>query len=109
MRSGHSADTVSEFHAEAPQPTASEGLAQDPCVAARTGFEPTTLRSTGIDATNEPRRPITIWVNYISLCKSMRPRFRQHKQIFPTFLRTENFLQAQRSIRFQLNFINPTF
>jgi len=28
-------DTVPEFHAEAPQATTSEGLAQDPFVAAR--------------------------------------------------------------------------
>ena len=40
-RSGHSKDTVSEeFHAEAPQATASERLTQDPYVAARAGFEP---------------------------------------------------------------------
>ena len=58
-RSRHSTDTMSEFHAKAPQPTASaiEGLAQGPYVAARAGFEPTTLRSTAIDSTNEPTRP----------------------------------------------------
>src|SRR6218665_1581169 len=44
-------DTVSEFHAEAPQATVSEGLAQGPYVAARAGFEPTTLRSAAIDFT----------------------------------------------------------
>ena len=39
------------LHAEALQATVSEGLAQCPCmyVAARAGFEPTTLRSKGID------------------------------------------------------------
>src|SRR6218665_2974244 len=42
-RSRHSTDTVLEFHTEAPQATASEGLAQGPYVAARAGFEPTTL------------------------------------------------------------------
>ena len=31
--------------------TASEGLAQGPYVAARSGFEPTTLRTKGIDST----------------------------------------------------------
>jgi len=36
---------VSEFHAEAPQATASEVLAQFPYVAARAGFEPATLRA----------------------------------------------------------------
>ena len=48
--------TMSE-HAEALQATASEGLAQGPYVAARAGFEPTTLRSKGIDSTNVPPRP----------------------------------------------------
>ena len=43
MRSRHSTDTVLEFHATAPQATASEGLAKGPYVAARAGFEPTTL------------------------------------------------------------------
>ena len=36
---------VSEFHAEAPQATASEGLAQGPYVAARVGVKPMTLRT----------------------------------------------------------------
>src|SRR6218665_3611747 len=43
--SRHNTDTVSEFHSEAPQATASEGLAQGPYVAARAGFEPMTLRA----------------------------------------------------------------
>jgi len=34
--------TVSEFHAEAPQEIASEGLAQGPYMAARARFEPMT-------------------------------------------------------------------
>ena len=42
--SRHRTYTVSEFHAEAQQATASEGLAQGPYVAARAGFEPMTLR-----------------------------------------------------------------
>ena len=50
-------DTVWEFHAEKPQATAREGLAQGPYVAARVGFEPTILQSTAIDSTNEPPRP----------------------------------------------------
>ena len=50
-------DTVSEFHAEAPPPTVSEGLAQGPYVAARAGFEPTNPRSTAIDSTKEPMCP----------------------------------------------------
>ena len=50
-------DTVSEFHAEAPQATASEGLAQSPYVAARAGFETATLRTKGAESTNELPRP----------------------------------------------------
>ena len=46
-----------EFHAEAPQATASERLAQGPYVAARAGFEPTTLRTKGDESTNEPPGP----------------------------------------------------
>jgi len=44
----HSTDTVSEFHAEAPQATASEGLTQGPYMADRAGFDPVTLRTKGI-------------------------------------------------------------
>ena len=44
-----------EFHAEAPQETVSEGLAQDPYVAARAGVEPMTLRTKGVDSTKAPR------------------------------------------------------
>ena len=45
------------LHAEALPVTASEGLAQGPYVAARTGFELATLRSKDIDSTNAPPRP----------------------------------------------------
>ena len=48
--------TVTEFHAEAPQATASEGLAQGSYVAARAGFELTTLRTKVNEFTNEPPR-----------------------------------------------------
>src|SRR6218665_1808829 len=44
---------VSEFHAEAPQATVSEGLAKGPYVAARVGFEPTTIRMKGVESNNE--------------------------------------------------------
>jgi len=47
-------DTVSEFHAEVPQATASKGLAQGPYVAARAEFESATLRKKGAKSTNEP-------------------------------------------------------
>src|SRR6218665_2971073 len=60
-RSRHSTDTVSEFHAEAPQATASSGLAQGPNVAARAGFEPTILWSKGFDSTNAPHLPQTVF------------------------------------------------
>ena len=53
-------DTVSEFHAEVPQVTASEGLAQDPYVAARAGFEPSTLWSKGDESNKEAPRPISV-------------------------------------------------
>ena len=56
-RSRHGMATMSEFYAEAPQATASEALAPGPYVAATAGFEPTTLRSTGIDSINEPHTP----------------------------------------------------
>src|SRR6218665_2728383 len=44
---------VSEFHAEAPQATASKG----PYVATRAGFEPETAGTKGVESTNEPPRP----------------------------------------------------
>ena|SRR6218665_3679839 len=52
----HRTNTVSEFHAEAPQATASQGLAQGPYVAARARFEPTTFRMKGDESTNEAVR-----------------------------------------------------
>ena len=55
-RSRHITDTVSEFHAEAPQAIASEGLAQGPYVAARAGFEPRILWTKCVEYTNEPSR-----------------------------------------------------
>ena len=42
--SNDSTDIVSEFHAEAPQATANEELAQGIYMAARAGFEPATFR-----------------------------------------------------------------
>jgi len=52
---------VSEFHAEAPQATASERLAQGPYVAAREssreGFEPATLRTKAASQQHQPSRP----------------------------------------------------
>ena len=39
------------------QATLSEGLTQGQYLAARAGFEPTTLRSKGIDSTNAPPGP----------------------------------------------------
>src|SRR6218665_716453 len=45
------------LNSEALQATVSKRLAQGPYVAARAGFEPTTVRSKGIDSTNAPPRP----------------------------------------------------
>jgi len=53
LRGAPSTYTVSEFHAEVPQATASEGLAKGPYVASRTGFEPTILQTKGGESTNE--------------------------------------------------------
>ena len=53
-------DTVPEFHPEAPQATASEGLAQGPyvaTVAAKAEFEPKIPRTKGDESNNEPPRP----------------------------------------------------
>jgi len=50
---------VPEFHAEVPQATASEGLAQCPYVAAGAGFDPVTFRTNGAESTNEPLRPMS--------------------------------------------------
>ena len=52
-----SPDTVSEFHAEAPQAIAGKGLAQGSYVAARAGVEPTTLRLKVIISTKAPPCP----------------------------------------------------
>src|SRR6218665_99880 len=48
------------------QATVTEGLAQGPYVAASMGFEPTTLRSKGIDSTYAPPRP-----HDIDICRYM--------------------------------------
>ena len=47
-----------EFHTEAPQATASEGLAQGLYVAARAGVEPLSFRMKGVVPTHEPPHPI---------------------------------------------------
>ena len=45
---------MSEFHAKAQQATVSQELAKSPYVAARAGFELTTIRTKGDESTNEP-------------------------------------------------------
>src|SRR6218665_652993 len=51
-------DTVCRsLHAEALLATVSEGLSQDPYMAARARFEPTTFRSKGVVSTNAPPGP----------------------------------------------------
>ena len=57
-----------EFHTEAPQATASEGLAQGPYVAVRTEFEPATLWTKGVESTNEPPLP----TNHAALNRSQQ-------------------------------------
>ena len=49
-------DTVSEFTRRSATAIVTEG----PYVAARAGFEPTTLLSKGIDSTNASPRPTTV-------------------------------------------------
>jgi len=56
-RSRHNTDTVPEFHAEVPQATVKEGLAQGPYAVARAGVEPMTLRTKGVDSANAPPTP----------------------------------------------------
>jgi len=52
---------VSEFHAEAPQATASEGLGQGPYVAAIAGFQPMILWwIKGDESTIKPACPTTV-------------------------------------------------
>src|SRR6218665_566042 len=51
-------DTVWEFHAEVPQATAREGLAQGSYMVARAGFKPTTHRTKGDESTNDPVCPM---------------------------------------------------
>ena len=48
---------MSEFHAIAPQATASEGLAQGSYMVTKAGFEHTTLRTKDDESTNDPPRP----------------------------------------------------
>ena len=56
-------DTVSKFHAEVPQATVSEELAQGPYVAARAEVEPMTLQMKGVDSTNALPAPRSCWHN----------------------------------------------
>src|SRR6218665_307882 len=58
------------LHAEALQATVSEGLAQGPYVTATAGFEPTNLRSKGIDSTNAPPCPTQCIDVAVSACLS---------------------------------------
>ena len=67
-------DTVSsEFHADAPQAIAIEGLTQGPYLAARVGFEHTTLRTKGDESTNEPPRPTFVPRVFVHLYLTHRP------------------------------------
>src|SRR6218665_1331470 len=59
--------------------TASEGLAQGPYVAARAGFEPTTLRTKGVESTNEPLR-LTRYHRSLVISASIRGVARQQSR-----------------------------
>jgi len=72
MRCRHTTVTVSDFHTEAPQATANEGLAQGPYVAARARFEPATLRTKGDESINEPQRPTICVLNAVSVQMNLR-------------------------------------
>ena len=61
MLSRHSTENVPENHAEAPQATVSEGLAQGSYVAARAGVEPITLRTKGVDSTKAQPSPTLLY------------------------------------------------
>ena len=50
-------------HAEAPQATVSEGLAQGPYMAARARVEPATLRTKGVDSTNATHTPHLYYIH----------------------------------------------
>src|SRR6218665_1323033 len=58
------------LHAEELQATASEGLAQGPYVATIVGFEPTTLRSKGINST-VPHAYVSVDLLLSFLCDSL--------------------------------------
>ena len=60
-----------EFHAEAPQATASEGLAQGPYVVARVGFKPMTLRTKVVESTNESPQSRCYFYYVILLLKQL--------------------------------------
>src|SRR6218665_545972 len=63
----HSTDTVSEFHAKAPQATAGKGLSQGPYVTTRAVVEPTTLRLKVIASTKAPPHPTISFLSYLYL------------------------------------------
>jgi len=65
----NTADTVTEFHIEAQQATAIEELAKGPYAAARSEFEPATLRTNGVESTNAPPRPAIGLFVYLYRCK----------------------------------------
>src|SRR6218665_3000378 len=82
--SRHSTDTVSELHAQAPQATASEGLAKGPNVATRAGFEPTTLWTKGVESTNEQPCPKTHTVDIRNSTKDGTMQFIHSSHFYST-------------------------
>ena len=74
---------MSQFHAEAPHAAVSERLAQGLYVAARAGFEPTTLHTKGGESTNEWRsflRPRLWTVEKVVLHRVEQLRFFESDQ-----------------------------
>ena len=65
-----------DFHAEASQATACEGLVQGPYVAARAGFEPTILRMKGHESTNEAPRSVEYADNNVLKTTTLLHRLR---------------------------------
>jgi len=90
---------VSEFHTEAPQATASEGLAHGPYVAGRAGFEPVTLQTKGVKSTNEHPCP----QNINNVVEVTGRKLMQHVRLESEKLRLNNLLLLSGS-RYMLDY-----
>src|SRR6218665_3629611 len=88
------------LHAEALQAIAGKGLAQGPYMAARAGFEPTTLRSNGVASTNAPPCPTTMIV-----CMLFPRTYTTHI----SYLYTKYYFHFQRSLTHTHTYIHNTY